>query len=200
MPRNQIKALRKKRGWSSEVLAEKVGISQGHMSRIENGTRGLSIPLAEEIANVLAVGVQDVLGLNSTSPAEPQQSGLAEDATPYVAGDDERMALPRRRENVDPYVIRTNALDKIGIARGDVVEVDCSAAACEDIKPMQAVVVQLLHPDPNKMVAVTLIRQFVPPALLITNSSVANAPMLDMDRDEVHIRGVIIAVHRTLKV
>ena len=49
------------------------------------------------------------------------------------------------------------------------------------------------------MQPVTLLRQFVPPRLLITNSSVANQPSIDMDKEDAHIVGVVISIHRDLR-
>jgi len=73
MERLHLKKLRSKHGLSSERLAELVGVSQGHMSRIENGTRGLSIPIAAKIAEQLKTDVQTVLGLTNArgEPAPP---------------------------------------------------------------------------------------------------------------------------------
>lgn len=66
------------------------------------------------------------------------------------------------------------------------------------LKPLQAVRAQY-HLDPEKPAkAITLLRQFVPPSLLNTNSGVDNAKPLDTTTDDVQVVGVIVSVHRAL--
>lgn len=47
MPANRIKELRTKRKLTVVELAEKTGISHTHVTRLENGSRGLSMRMAE---------------------------------------------------------------------------------------------------------------------------------------------------------
>lgn len=140
----------------------------------------------------------DVLGLPADKPIK-NGGGLAEDAVPYVANDDSVIVLPQRRKPLDPWLVRSNALDRVGILPGDVIEVDPSPETCENLKPLDKVIVQHMHADPNVLLAVTLLRQFVPPSLLVSNSSGKNDMPLDLERDEVHVRGVIVAVHRSVR-
>lgn len=62
----------------------------------------------------------DVLGLPADKPIK-NGGGLAEDAVPYVANDDSVIVLPQRRKPLDPWLVRSNALDRVGILPGDVI-------------------------------------------------------------------------------
>ena len=58
----QIRKLRKAHGFSQEELAEKVDISVTHMSHIETGNTKLSLPVFLDIAQVLEVSTDELLG------------------------------------------------------------------------------------------------------------------------------------------
>ena len=57
----RIRKLRKAKGLSQEVLAEKVNISITHMSHIETGNTKLSLPVFLELARALEVSADDLL-------------------------------------------------------------------------------------------------------------------------------------------
>lgn len=58
----KIRKIRKAHGLSQEEIAEKVNISTTHMSHIETGNTKLSLPVLVEIAKVLDVRADDLLG------------------------------------------------------------------------------------------------------------------------------------------
>ena len=61
---NNIKALCEKKGLSSVALAEKIGTSAPHMSRLINGQSPLSIKWLLKISAALKVSTSKVAGLN----------------------------------------------------------------------------------------------------------------------------------------
>lgn len=174
-------------------LAEKAGISHPYLVRIEGGKRRLSVPIAERLAAALEEDVGTILGLEGNSVAGNTSStaGLREDAEPYVAHAGEfAPSVGRRGDNMIRWRITSNALDKAGIKAGAIVFVDISAEAVESVQPLDCVIAQVYTGDtfgPAK----TIVRQFVPPGLLITNSSERNELPLDLDRGEAYIKGVI---------
>lgn len=191
---NRIKELRIARGLTVTELADRVGLSHTHISRIENGKRGLSIPIAEKVATAMGTSVADVIGTNSgVASLTPTPHGqLNEDAERYEPGSDEIPVRPVRGRNVDPWRIKTNALDQAGITKGMIVFVDISADAVENVEPLQCVVAQIYGVES----ATTIVRQFVPPSLLITNSSSDNAMPLDLNKGEAYIKGVIVGKYQ----
>ena len=50
-----IKSLRKKLGWSQELLAEKTGVSAPYITQIEVGKRTPSLDIGEKLAFALGV-------------------------------------------------------------------------------------------------------------------------------------------------
>ena len=61
--KNNIKELRKKRGLTQQQLAEKIGISQVHMGRLESNARYMDLEQVEQIAAALGVKPFDILPL-----------------------------------------------------------------------------------------------------------------------------------------
>lgn len=191
MRKNNVRTIRKQAGLTIEQLAAKVGISQPYLTRIESGGRRLSVQLAEQIAMALNSHVTDVLGVQGGQIA----AGLAEEAEAYTpqAGDD--IAL-RARDNVVPWLVKSTSLDAVGIEPGMIVLVDVGTDAVENIKPLQFAVVQAY--EAGSLKATTVLRQFVPPGLLITNSRTANAVPFNTETDDVAIKGVIVGSYRRL--
>ena len=67
----KIRKYRKAMGISQEQLAEKVGISNTHMSHIETGNTKLSLPVLVELSKALEVRTDDLL---FDSPSEKEMS------------------------------------------------------------------------------------------------------------------------------
>jgi SOS-response transcriptional repressor LexA len=104
-------------------------------------------------------------------------------------------------QNANQYLftVACDSLNRIGVNRGDVVLVDGSSDACKKIKPL-AIVRAQYPPDANHFgKAVSLLRQFVPPSLLITNSSAKNEMPIDTETEDAQIMGVVVSVHRALQ-
>lgn len=71
-----------------------------------------------------------------------------------------------------------------------IVFVDISAPTVEGVQALQCVVAQIYAGNGDG--ATTVLRQFVPPGLLITNSSEQNELPLDVEKGEAYIKGVIV--------
>lgn len=65
---NKIKALRKAADLSSEELAERIGVSQTFMSRLESGERRLSEEYILNIAKELRCTPNDIFGYSTPTP------------------------------------------------------------------------------------------------------------------------------------
>lgn len=195
---NRIREFRLAKGMTVDELAEKADLSQPYLTRLESGRRGkrgLTRATAEKLAHALDKTASEVMGISAANGAAI--AAFAEDAEPYDAQHDELLRdFVKRRQNVVPYQITTNVLENIEIYAGDVVFLDLSAAAVENIEPLKPVIARIY--GENTLTAVTVARQFVPPSLLITNGRV-NLPTLDLENDPVAIKGVIIAKHRSLR-
>ncbi len=61
--RLRIKELRKAKGWTGDVLAERVGVSRSYLSEIETGKKTINLPRLLAIASALGVSVPDLIGI-----------------------------------------------------------------------------------------------------------------------------------------
>jgi len=76
MSTNRIKQLRIEKGLTLGQLAEKVGLSESHLSRVEAGARGVKLSKLGALAKVLGVPMIELM---------PQESfEHASDLAPYV--------------------------------------------------------------------------------------------------------------------
>jgi transcriptional regulator with XRE-family HTH domain len=57
----RIKVIRTKRGMSQEELAEKLEVTKGYISKLENGKKPISLKTTEKIAHILGVLPEDLL-------------------------------------------------------------------------------------------------------------------------------------------
>lgn len=191
---NHISRHRKAAGLSQEGLGEKLGMTKFQVSRLENGETTLSVSTALRIADVLGVPLGELIGHQDDTS---QASGFAEDVVRYEAVAEGR-ADPLSGlagENVYLFTVATDAIDLAGFPRGMVVQINDSRRAVQQVKPLQAVHV-LYHPPSAPTRAISLLRLFVPPRLLITNSSVKNLASLDTEIDDAHIVGVVEGGYR----
>ncbi|MEO9625891.1 MAG: helix-turn-helix transcriptional regulator [Qipengyuania citrea] len=58
---NRIRELRKARGLTLAQLAQAVGMTTGHVQKLEVGERELTLPVMERVAGALEVAVADLL-------------------------------------------------------------------------------------------------------------------------------------------
>lgn len=208
MTQNRIRALREARGWSQTTLGERIGTSKFSVSRLEAGATRLDLETAKKVADALEVSVAEVLGIEP-APAG-RAGGFREDAEVYKAGLDDPFArLADASRNQSLYRITSDAVDEVGPRAGDVALVDLSHEAVEKVRPM-AIVIAQRYLDPiagngheqqivlGRQRAVTLVRQFVPPGLLITNSRRQNEAPVNMATDDVAIKGVVVSWHRSM--
>jgi transcriptional regulator with XRE-family HTH domain len=198
--------MREARGWSQEKLARAIGLDPTAISKIEKGLKRLRAEEAMKMADALNVDVAALLGtpLPESGIDVPQQpdapAGFADEAVPYVAGPDDPFAK-LQTDNRYLLTVTCDSLDAIGINRGDIVVVDGGKAAHAGLKALQIVRVQYHAPASmaQHSKATTLLRQFVPPALVVTNSMRSNARPVNLDTEDAQIMGVVVSIHRALQ-
>lgn len=59
---NRLKEARESRNATQEQLAKQIGVSQEFISRVEKGTKKISLDLAAEIADYLDVSLDEIAG------------------------------------------------------------------------------------------------------------------------------------------
>lgn len=184
MIHNRIRELRKAVKKTLQTVANDVGSTTTTIQRMERGDVELVHPLLESVAAALGVGWLDLLGVASQSAL----TGLAESGAPFAAKPDDALAPDRLGAHESPFEMRDDSLSKIGIASGDVLIFDVSAKAVRDVATGDVVVAQVYGPGIAN--AVTVIREYVAPSLLITNRRRGRQDVLDLDEIDAAIKGV----------
>ena len=77
--KNNIKAFRKLRGLTQSELAERLGISQVHLGRLENNARSLDLELIDKLSKALNVKPYELL------PQEWQPQAITEEEQQILA-------------------------------------------------------------------------------------------------------------------
>jgi len=57
---NRVRELRAERGWSQQVLGDKLGVSRQTIIAIERGRYDPSLPLAFELSRVFALAIEEL--------------------------------------------------------------------------------------------------------------------------------------------
>lgn len=175
---------------SQARLAEAIGRTKSVISRLEDGSTRLDLEVAASIAKVLDTTLAEVLDIETADPG--RVAGFAEDLSPFdPPASDWRAGLKRDTRYL--HIVETDVLDAMGIGKGDVVVIDIGADAVRAIQALQVAQVRW-HPEGDFMKPRTLLRQYVPPRLLITNSTTGNQRMIDLMADDAHIVGVVVDV------
>jgi transcriptional regulator with XRE-family HTH domain len=185
---NRLREIRKSKKWTLVKAAEPIGISYTQLARLETSERGLTLPMAERIAK--AWKYDDVGYLIGLEPGQTLDgmSALVGDAEPYEGKD--LMGLGPKTKGERWKIVRP-VLDLAGVPEGAIAFVDTSVENLEDLKPLEKVLAQTVDPSTGEMVPI--VRQFLPPCLLVTNSSDINEIPLNTRAGEAVIRGVIRA-------
>lgn len=202
-PKRRLKAARERAGLSIRQLGAKTGIDATTISKIENGTMQYKEAHVYALAASLNVNSLDIwepenetVDNSFSSPPPAPVAELREDAAPFdpadAKGDATLMALLKSLPIEQfPYRVKSQALDKIGILPGDIIVFDISAEKSANKKNGDVIIASDARSGITKM----LIRQFLKPSILVTNSSRDNIVM-DIDRENVPIMGVFHALHR----
>ena len=95
MSTNRIKQLRIEKGLTLGQLAEKVGLSESHLSRVEAGVRGVKLSELGALAKVLVPYQPNfVISRTESDSGENQGRGLWRD----LAGTEKLESLPSARQ------------------------------------------------------------------------------------------------------
>ncbi len=182
MTGERIRQLRLERGLSLAELAQRIGVSQGHLSRVEAGLRGLRYNKMQLLARTLGVPVAEIL----TS----QVLGYVADLAPYrpPKGSVLETALSSSTQKV--FKALSDVLSELGITEGDPVIAEMADVTKDGLKSCDAVVAEVIPHGEEE--GVLLLRQYIAPNLLVTNSFEQNAMPIHMDKEKVRILGRVL--------
>ena len=164
------------------------------LSKIQRGTRALTDDIRADILATLRHLGHELEPEDLDTPFAPPRSGLHEEISPWEPPGTHPLKKIKLPLQQFIWEMRVNILDEIGIHAGDLVIFDMSPKAFENLQPMDVVILQKYGQTARD--TQTLVRQYIPPNLFITNSARNNRPALHYLRDDVQIKGVWVSVHR----
>jgi transcriptional regulator with XRE-family HTH domain len=158
---NRLREIRELRGMTQQEAADALGTTSTHISRLENERSDLTHKWLVRFAKLYRVRPQDLIQ-NVEVTEECIQEVEAMPATDPVFA-----AIARRGMRV--YKVTESAVEGAGIRTGDVITVDESKAAVTNVQLGDVVLVAVGKARKK------VLRQFVPPAMIITNRPDAGA-------------------------
>lgn len=186
---NRIREVRQSRKLTLAQLAQQVGTTATTIQRMERGEVLLVHELLLPVAEALGVSWIELLTRSPAQPDTVAPAGLAESAAAFAPPADHALARTRLADTEALFQVRGEDLSAIGIHAGDVLIVDVGRDAVRDVHTGDVVVAQIYGPGLTD--AVTVIRQFVAPALLVANSIAATMPgPIRMTHADAAIKGV----------
>lgn len=150
---NRIREIREAAGLSSDQLAERVGTSGAQIRRLESGDRKLTDGWMARIAEALGCTPADLI-------ANVVLADIEEDVE-LVEGDPVAAAVASRGLKV--FRVLGRSVINAGLAPGRIITVDTTETGIDGLRIGDIVLVEL-GPDRTKV-----LRQFVPPGILLTN-------------------------------
>lgn len=129
-----------------------------------------------KVAALLDIPLTD-LGIDVPADYAPSKAfgltGLAEEAESYAPP---RGSFLAAAPHIAYFTARSNALDRhrLMIRTGDVVVANIGESFMSQLRSEDAVIVQLYNKQ-DTLRAITVIREYIAPGLLITNSSTVNS-------------------------
>lgn len=161
-------------------LATRLNSSASRINDLEKGRTKLNVDWIHRLAKVFEVSPSRIAELTLGEAKE-----MIDDVEEYD-GDlpDLRLTTTQRA-----YLVKSIALDQIGILPEMLLIAETSPALMSTISSGDIAIVNF-HEDTGKRV---LLRQFVPPSILVSNSSGDNAPVVNLRTHDAGITGVVVS-------
>jgi transcriptional regulator with XRE-family HTH domain len=176
------------------ALARRAGVAQSTLTRFLNNDDAPMLGLRSISKIAHAAGVPPIGVPAKDAPAI--NVGLTEgDGQPFAAPQRSKMAraidaLIDGQSAVDPWIIRSRALEDAGLLPGDIAIVSLNALP----RPSDVVCAQFYRWSEGK--AETLFRIYEPPYIIAASRDLDLRRPLLIDNDRVVIKGVVTAVLR----
>lgn len=161
-------------------LAQTVGISEGHLSRVEAGTRGLKTAKLDLLFKVLGVSAND---------HTIEKTEFVSDLVPYHPPKESVIERALTSSSQRLFRVLSDVLSEININNGNLIVVETAEHAIQAIRNGAPVVASGLGNGTEEML---ILRQYLAPSLLITNRVEQNAMPLHMIRSNIRILGVVL--------
>lgn len=184
-----VKAIMSYRGWTQTELARAAKLDPSTLSRFFREANPGAMLQSHTIDKISAVG--GIPPFQTEPPARPRGLGESE-AEPYRPGVEDDAATravaaaKAGRNGLDPWILRSRALENAGYIPGDVLMVDLNAEPHDG----DAVCVQVYDAVGR---AETVMRIYEEPYLVAASSDPRLLRPLHLGKDQVLVRGVVVA-------
>jgi len=169
------------RGLTLADLAEKVGLSESHMSRVEAGTRGLRFAKLDRLARTLGVPVTDLVAA--------EEVAFAPDLEAYHPPKGSVVAKALASSSQRMFRVLSGVLSELDLRENALIVADMDEKAVKAVGSGSVVIVSMAAKESDPII---LLRQFIAPFLLITNSREQNSLPIHMLMTPAKIAGVAI--------
>ncbi len=189
--RDYVQRVVAKTGLPPTTLATEIGVAPSTLTRLVNEPdNGKATLRATTLAKLAQFSGLAAPGIELPEGEYPVQQRLQEEAIPYKdAGSPLSViikAIVSGRKNIDPWTIRTRALEGAGFMPGDVVLVDLNSLP----GPGEPALAQVY--DPRTGTAETVMRRYISPYLVAISSDPALLKPLLVDNERVVLKGTIL--------
>lgn len=155
---NRIAELRGLKGWTQRQLAERVGVHEMTILRLEKGSTQLTVTWMQKLAKAFGCSAADLLDIATLAETDDDVAAADLGALGPLAS-----AIARR--GLSTYKITGTSVTNAGLKPDDLIAVDTAPEAIAAVRTGDIVLVELaMHQRP-----VLVLRQFVAPGLLVTN-------------------------------
>lgn len=155
---NRIAELRQLKGWTQKQLAERVGVHEMTILRLEKGSTQLMVAWMQKLAKAFNCSAADLLDIATLAETE-------DDVAAADLGSLGALANAIARKGLSTYKVVGSSVSSAGIPEGETIAVDTSKDAIDGIRTGDVVLVELT----TRQRSVLVLRQFLSPGLLVTN-------------------------------
>ena len=200
---NSIRKLREAEGLTQQQLGEMVGADKSIISKLETGKLRGQMDLMSKVGRALGHTIEELMAtpamqrsLPKDKPrSQPTAFGLSEDAEPYTPP---KTSLLVRSETIKYVRMTSDILQNhpLKISTDDVLAFDLSPEKVSEVRSEQVVLVQLiLKADTHR--TMDIVREFIRPGLLVTNSD-RNNHVISLSDETLPYKPVIKGVFRSM--
>lgn len=186
-------------------LAARANTTSSTINKLEKGITRLNTDWLMRLAVALEVDLQELVKTSDFNVVPKRQDDVelyeGELLGGFVTfiGDPEKAKdnayLAGRFTMQSRYTVKSHVLDQIGIYPESIIISDSSPDEINRLGTGSIVIAQLRE---NGQEA-TILRQFLAPSILVTNSSMQSPPVINMRLQDAVIKGVIVASIRSHK-
>ena len=181
------------RALTQKELAAMAGINNPEtVSKIERGDQNITAEQCMIFARIFNVDPSVFVVSSGDDPSI--FAGFSEEAVPFDPEAGSFEAHFPLKVTQSWYRIADSRLEEIGLLPGDAVVIDIGKDAMSGLAIGDVVIANLYSADGKS--AETIVRQWLPPHLLSTNSRKRNLPPLNIEHDNVSLLGVIVFPRR----